>query len=131
MPVPNLFYTSGIAAPVALATNVETVVATVRGIALQQYARQVRLSGKAVVVSGTTTTAVVVRIRRASLTGTLVSDETGQTVITAAGDSNAYPVEAVDSPGDGTGFVYVLTVQDTGGGTGGTTVYATLDAVAF
>lgn len=129
MPNPLQSYTTGVVAPVALVTNTETVVATLSGINLPNGNGRIQLTGVAVVTSGTTTTAVVVRIRRGTLTGTLVSDGTGQTVVTAAGDSNAYPVTGNDSQDAGMGYSYVLTVQNTGGGTGGTTVYATLSAL--
>lgn len=131
MPGPTAFFTSGVAGAQAITTSTEVVVATVRGVANENGNRTVRLAGKAFVTSGTTTTAVVCRIRRATLAGTLLNDGTGQTVVTAAGDSNVYSVEAVDTIDPGTGYVWVLTVQDTGGGTGGTTVYATLDATVF
>lgn len=131
MPGPTAFFTSGVAAAQAITTSAEVVVATLAGVSNENGNRTVRLAGKAFVTSGSTTTAVVCRIRRATLTGTLLNNQTGQTVITLAGNSNIYPVEAVDSIDPGTGYVWVLTVQDTGGGTGGTTVYATLDATVF
>jgi hypothetical protein len=131
MPGTPQFFTSGIAAAQAITTTAEVVVATVSGIGSEQGSRTVRLSGKAFVKSGTTTTAVVCRVRKATLTGTVLNDQTGQSVITAAAGSNFYGVEAVDQIDAGTGYVYVLTVTDTGGGTGGTTVYATLDAFVF
>ena len=105
---------------------------TLNGVVTPYGANQtVRLLGKTLLTSGSTTTAVVLRVRRASLTGTLVGDQTGQTTITAAADTNVYEAAVTDTPGDVTGFTYVLTAQQTGGGTGGTTVYATLDAFVF
>lgn len=131
MPTSPAFFTSGLAAAAALATNVEKVVATLTGIDIEQYARTIRLQGSAFVTSGSTTTAVVVRIRQGTLTGALVGDQTGQSVITAAASSNLYEANAIDAGVTGTGITYVLTVQDTGGGTGGTTVYAILNATVF
>ena len=129
---PPLFFTSGIAGVVALSGSTEAVVATLGGVVTPYGATMnVALSGQVFVTTGTTTTAVICRIRRASLTGTLVGDQTGQPVVAAAGSANIYEANAVDNPGDVTGFTYVLTCTDTGGGTGGTTVYATLSAFVY
>lgn len=129
---PPLYFTSGTAAAQAITGSTEVVVATLNGVVTPYGANQtVVLRGQAYVTSGSTTTAVVCRIRRQSLTGTLVGDQTGQTAITAAGDNNIYEANASDTPGDVTGFTYVLTVQNTGGGTGGTTIYAVLDAFVY
>lgn len=129
---PPLYFTSGNAAVQAISGSTEVVVATLNGVVTPLGpTMSVRLQGRAFVTGGTTTTAVVCRIRRSSLTGTLCGDQTGQTTITAAGDSNIYSVFASDSPGEISGGVYVLTVQNTGGGTGGTTIYACLDAFVF
>lgn len=125
---PPLYFSSGNAAVQAISGSTEVVIATLNGVVTPLGSQTVRLRGMAFVTSGTTTTAVVLRIRRASLTGTLVGDQTGQTVVTAAGDSNIYEVAGTDNPGEISGGVYVLTVQNTGGGTGGTTVYANLEA---
>jgi len=122
-----LIFTSGVAGVVNLTGSTEAVVATCAGVVTRFSGQTLKLNGFAVVTTGTTTTAVVVRIRQLSLTGTQVSPTSSQTVITAAGDSNAYPCYATDSPGDVTGYAYVLTVQQTGGGTGGATVYAVLE----
>lgn len=124
-----LQFFSGNAAIVAISGSTEVVVATLSGVVTPYGPGTVNLSGAAFVTTGTTTTAVVCRIRRASLTGTLVGDQTGQPVVAAAGSANWYPVVAQDTPGDVTGYTYVLTVTDTGGGTGGTTVTAYLNAV--
>ena len=129
---PPLFFTSGNAAAQAITGSTEIVVATLNGVVTPMGPNQtVVLRGHAFVTSGSTTTAVICRIRRQSLTGPLVGDQTGQTVITLAADSNVYEVGGSDTPGEVTAYTYVLTVQNTGGGTGGTTVYATLDAWVY
>jgi hypothetical protein len=120
---------SPVAGVVALSTNVETVVATLSGLALPMDSNQVVLSGTTMVTSGSTTTAVVVRIRQNGLTGTVVGNQTGQSVVTAAADTNVYSIVAVDNPTSSAGAIYVLTVQDAGGGSGGTTVYSVLTAL--
>lgn len=129
---PPLYFTSGIAGVVALSGSTEAVIATLNGVVTPLGANQtVRLRGSTLLTSGSTTTAIVLRVRRASLTGTLVGDQTGQTTITAAADTNLYERDVSDTPGDVSAFTYVLTAQQTGGGTGGTTVYAQLDAYVF
>lgn len=126
---PPLAFFSGNAAAVPIVGSTEIVVATLNGVVTPLGAQTVQLRGGAFVTTGSTTTAVVVRIRRQSLTGTLVGDQTGQGVVTAAAQSNWYDVGGSDVPGEVTGFTYVLTVSNTGGGTGGTTVTAYLNAV--
>lgn len=128
---PPMFFTSGTAGVVALSGSTEAVIATLSGVVTPYGPQTVRLIGRTLLTSGSTTTAVVLRIRRASLTGTLVDNQTGQSVITAAASTNIYEVDGDDTPGDVTGFVYVLTAQQTGGGTGGTTVYSSLDAFVY
>jgi hypothetical protein len=126
---PPLYFTSGTAATQAISGATEVVVATLNGVVTPYGANQtVVLRGRAFITSPGSTTGVVLRIRRASLTGTLVSDQTGQTVITAAADSNIYEVGASDTPGDVTGFTYVLTVVCTAGSGAGSSIYASLDA---
>lgn len=114
---------------VALSGATEAVVATVSGVTTRYSGQSIYLFGNIMVTTGTTTTACVVQVRRASLTGTQVGDHTGQTIVAAAGSTNVYPVFAVDSGVDVSGAVYVCTVTDTGGGTGGTTVYGFLMAI--
>lgn len=123
-----LVFTSDLAAPVAMVGTTEVVVATLAGVVTPFAGQTIKLRGSAMITSGTTTTALTVRIRRASLTGTLIDDQTAQSIDSAAGGTNIYEVLGTDAPGDVTGFTYVLTAQSTGGGTGGTTVYAVLEA---
>lgn len=122
-----LFFTSGIATAVGITTTAETVMASCGGVVTRYAGQTFKLFGHAVITAGSTTTGITMRIRRLSLTGTLVSDATAQSVITAAGDTNDYPVSATDSPGEVTGYTYVLTAQQAVGGTGGTSVYAVLE----
>ena len=125
---PPLFFTSGTAGVQAISGSAETVVCTLSGVVTPLGKQTVVLRGQVLDTTGSTTTAVVCQIRRASLTGTLVSDATGQAIAAAAGSTNMYEVNCSDTPGEITGGVYVLTVTHTGGGSGGTTVYAVLDA---
>lgn len=131
MTQPSLFFASGNAGVVAMVSTTEVVVATLAGVVTPLGPQTIQLHGAAFIKSGSTTTALTLRIRRASLTGTLVGDQTPQDIYTAAADSNWYPVNGSDTPGEVTGAVYVLTAQSTGGGTGGTTVTAFLNAVVY
>lgn len=131
MPANALLFSSGQAAVTAISGTTEAVVATCSGVTTRNAGQTVRLKGWVFLTTGTTTTAVIAQIRRTSLTGTQVGDHTGATILGSAGSTNIYLVEAFDTPGDVASMSYVLTVTNTGGGTGGTTVYAVLDADVF
>lgn len=123
-----LNFSSGVAGVVTLVTTAETVVATLGGCVTRWPGQTFKITGNCVLTSGTSTTTVTMRIRRKSLTGTLVSDATPQNVTAAAGSSDAYGVYAEDAPGDVTGFTYVLTAQQASADGNGATVYANLTA---
>lgn len=123
-----LFFTSGLTLATSISGATETVVATLSGPTTRYAGQTVTLKGFALVTTGTTTTAVICQIRRASVTGTQVGDHTGQAIVAAAGTSNMYMAVATDTPGDVDAFTYVLTITNTGGGTGGSCVYGLLEA---
>lgn len=85
----------------------------------------VRIRGLLVVTTGTTVTALVVRIRQGSLTGAVVT-----TFTIAAGASVvgvAVPFDAIDSSAAAlplTGLEYFVTVSQTGAGTNGSVTFA-------
>ena len=128
MPAAPLIYTSGVAGTTAISGATEVVVATCAGIATRYAGQTIKLQGRALLTTPGSTTAVILQCRKFSLTGTQVGDHTGQTVITAAADTNIYEVNASDTPGDVTGYSYVLTVTCTGGSGAGSCVYAELTA---
>jgi len=110
---PRVIDTTAVAASPALAA--ETVIATLNipnfgGIAVTQ---RIYLAGWAAFVVGTSGTAVRLRIRQTSVSGTIVADTDALTGGVAAGNKLAQDVSGSDAtPGVGT---YVLTLQVTAG----------------
>lgn len=123
-----LFYTSGIVLATAISGATEVVVATVSSVTTRWSGQTVTLLGFALVTTPGSTTAVTTRIRKTSLTGTVVSDATAQAITAAAGSSNTYLTAATDGPGDVEAFTYVLTVTCTAGSGAGSAVWAYLEA---
>lgn len=127
MPGFPLTYTSGLVLATSISGATETVVATLAGPTTKYPGQTLILSGRCLLTTGSTTTAVICQIRRASVTGTQIGDHTGQTIIGSAGGTNMYACEATDTGVDGSDLVYVLTITNTGGGTGGSAVYGILN----
>lgn len=122
MAAPPLFFRSYNASPVAVTGSTEIVVATVSTVTMRYPGQTVTLFGWCLDTTGSTTTAVILQWRRASLTGTQVGDHTGQTIAAAAGSTELFTRIAQDTPAEIDNSTYVLTLTHTGGGTGGTTV---------
>src|SRR4051812_11200437 len=101
-----LVFTSGVAGVVAVPGTTETVIATLSGVVTKYSGQTIKLTGTAVFTQGADSDGVIFRIRRASLTGTLVSDAGTQAITGGPGATFTYGVFAEDAPGDVTGFVY-------------------------
>lgn len=112
-PFPVVLSTVTVVASPALAA--ETVIATLANVSTDTPSRKVDLSGWAAFTVGATGTAIRLRVRQTSLTGTLVADTGALTGGIAAAGLVAQDVEGQDIPGDVAAFVYVLTLQVTGG----------------
>jgi hypothetical protein len=111
---------SGTLVDTPLVTTAETVVATVTGVSTGQAGQFVDLTGDFNITLGTNTTAVTVRVRRDSLTGTLVGEATPEAISTAAGSAERHHVFFQDAnAGEFLGRTYVLTVQQTGASANG------------
>lgn len=113
MTSPPLFYqTFDIQASPADAT--ETVIATLTGVCSQQASNIFKLAGSTNVTPEASGADVILRIRRNTLTGTLVAGPVG---VPGEIDPNTGGVLAEitgqDSPGDSAGAVYVLTATIT------------------
>lgn len=107
-------FSSGVTADTNLVTTAETVVATVTGVSTSQAGQSVDIEGWANITLGTATTAVTLRVRRDSLTGTLVGEANPEQDFTAAGSSERHDVFFQDAnAGEFMGRTYVLTVQQT------------------
>lgn len=107
---------------------VETVIASLPNVSTQA-GNPVDLDGTADLTGGTSTTAVVLRIRRGvDATGALVGSAV--TCNIAAGVRDTRSIQATDTPpGDLAGATYVLTAQQTGGTGAGTLNSAYLGAI--
>jgi|SRR5688572_2866812 len=114
---------------VTLTTTTETVVATLSGVSTSGAGRKIQLKGHAKITTGANTTALNLRIRRDSLTGTVVDESNPVQVEAAAGSTEDHEIPAEDVPtGEIFNATYVLTAQQTGASADGTAVYAYLEA---
>jgi hypothetical protein len=99
------------------ANNTETVVATLAGVTCEYDGSTVRLRAWLKATTGTGTTGGIIRIRRDSLTGTVVSEATSETGPFVASKTFDVSVSADDGSRTLAGATYVLThigVGDTG-----------------
>lgn len=116
-------------ADVSLVTTAETVVATLTGVSTNQPGQTVALRGNYQITLGTGTTAVTTRIRRDSVTGTLVGEANAEQDSTAAGSTEGHSIEVEEvNPGEFSGRTYVLTVQQTAATGNGTVLQSALAA---
>jgi hypothetical protein len=111
-----------------LVTTAETVIATLAGVSTNQPGQTVALRGKANITLGTNTTAIVTRVRRDSLTGTVVGEVQTEQISSAAGSTEDHEIYHEESaPGEFSGRTYVLTVSQTGASANGTVNNASLE----
>jgi hypothetical protein len=90
----------------------ETVVATLTGVELKYSDQVIKLSGAINFTVGTSGNAATLRIRRDTLTGTLVGTAQTLPVTTVvATDTVIGAVNVSDQPGNVAGQVYVMTLQ--------------------
>lgn len=122
-------YSTEEATDTTLVTTTEAVICTLPGVSTDRPGQTVRLTGMAKITNGTGTTALNLRIRRDSLTGTEVSESNVVQIETAAASTEDHGINADDPiSGEVAGQVYVLTAQQTGASANGTSVYAYLRA---
>lgn len=112
-----------------LTTTAETVVATLAGITTSLVGQRVKLRGWVQLTLGAATTTVTMRVRRTSVTGTLVGEANAVAIPSAAGTTGEFEVCVEDSPGDLAGGTYVLTAEQTGATGDGTALQASLEAI--
>lgn len=113
----------------ALVTTAEAVIATLAGISTNGPGRTVRLKGQAKITTGTNTTAVNLRIRRDSLTGTEIAESNIVQNESAAGNTEDHDISAEDPlAGEVFNATYVLTAQQTAASANGAAIYAYLEA---
>lgn len=110
-----------------IVTTAETVLATLTGVSTNQPGQTVGLSADYGITLGASTTAVTTRIRRDSLTGTLVGEATPEQISSAAGSTERHRVFFEESnPGEFIGRTYVLTVVQTAASANGNVTDASL-----
>lgn len=112
-----------------LVTTAETVVATLSGVATNQPGATIFLHGQATVTTAASTTALTLRVREDSLTGTIVDEATPDTLEAAAGSTETHDI-AVDfvAAGEYGSKTFVLTVQATAAAANGSCLQASLKA---
>lgn len=105
-----------------------TVASTVVGGVAGPSSR-VLLIGFVALTVGTSGTAVRIRLRNGSITGTVVGDTGAMTAVAA--NLVSFAVLGVDSPGDVSSLAYVMTAQVTAGAAVSTVSSVQLVAVVF
>ena len=126
---PIIIQTKTIVASPALAA--ETTIAQITLPSTADAGANVDLSGWAAFTVGTSGTAVRLRIRNGSLTGTVVGDSGALTGGVAAAALLAQDVEGFDNPGEVAGLLYVLTLQVTAGAAASTVSAVKLRALVY
>ena len=112
---------------VAIVNAVETAVLTLNGVSTAQGGGQVIVEAECQLLTGATTTAVVVNIRRGTtIAGALVGTITLSNL--AAAQTVLCPIQAVDNAGEVAGQSYTLTLTQTGGSANGTASNASIQA---
>lgn len=109
---PHFASVQTVAAPES-GNNTETVVGTLVGVIPETASQLVKILAAGQVTLGASSLSGTFRIRRASLTGTLVSPANGVVVFGTAAAIVNFICTGEDTPGEGN-FTYVLTYQGTG-----------------
>lgn len=122
-------YSSEVSADVTLVTTAETEIARLSGVSTSRPGDPINLSASASILNGTNTTGLTFRIRRDSITGTVVNNADTIQIETAAASTEDHTIQCDDSfAGEVAGQVYLLTVQQAGATANGTAVNAYLRA---
>ena len=100
--------------------NTETVVNTTPVIYSEFPNPTVILTGFVAYTPPAAITSLTIRVRRDSLTGTIVGEAEVDAADVVASKLSMYPVDFVDTPAGMLAGVYVLTVQGAGEGAAGT-----------
>lgn len=112
-------YENQLSGTVPVVTTTETVALVTPPVSTTFGSDAIEIEGMVNLLAGTGTTAAVLRIRRGNgITGTVVRAADTDTI--AAGSSESFLVQGVDTPGDVAGQVYSITVQQTAASANGT-----------
>lgn len=127
--MPVRTYTSETSANTAVVTTAETVVATLSGLSTYKPGEPILLRGECQFTTGANTTGLTFRIRRDSLTGTVVNEANIEQVEAAAGSTESHDIQCDDQfSGEVANQAYVLTVEATAASANGSALYAYLSA---
>jgi hypothetical protein len=102
----------------------ETVVVTSAGMSTPQPNLNIMVIAYCLLTFGTLATSCIWRIRRATLTGTIVGNPVAEAVTAAT--TQGFSVQVLDVPGDVASQVYVLTATTVGAGTACTSNYSSI-----
>lgn len=129
--MPGMTVSTEVTANTTLTTTSETVIATLTGVSTSGPGRTVRFQGFAKVTTGGSTTGLTLRIRRDSVSGTIVDEDNVTQISTAAGSTEDHSISADDVlTGEIFNATYVLTAQQAAAAANGTALYAYLKADA-
>ena len=118
-------YSNQNASDVTLVTTTETIIATVSGVSTYKPGEKLLIAASATITNGTNTTALTFRVRRDSITGTVVNNADPVQIETAAGSTEDHELVCEDNlSGEIANATYVLTVQQTGASANGTSLNA-------
>lgn len=108
-------YSSEVSTDTPLVTTAETVIATVAGVSTYKPGEVLNIAASASITTGAATTALTFRVRRDSVTGTVVNEADPITIAAAAGSTEDHTVQCQDQlAGEIANGTYVLTVEQTG-----------------
>lgn len=111
------------------AANTETVVATLPNVCSELPNATVTFAGSLMYTSPAAITSLTVRVRRDSLTGTIVGEAMVNATDIVASKGGPMPFAFIDQPGGTFMGSYVLTVQGAGEGGPGTCTQSTIVAI--
>lgn len=121
-------YRTNVATNVLPGSAAETVIATLV-VSDNGPDAAVELEGWVKLTTGASTTTLVPRIRRDSVSGALVGDQTAMVIIGAVGETHEYGIKVVDTPGEVASQTYVLTLVQTACTVAGTVRQVLLRAI--
>jgi hypothetical protein len=127
MLAPSVIQSVQNAGATTLPTTSETVAATSPQVTTDNATRTVSIEANLNITTGAGVTALVLRVRKGSLTGALMGN--AQTVTVSAAASYNLSICADDVPGDESEQTYVVTVQQTGASGNGSVNQANLYAM--
>lgn len=118
-------YSSEVSADTTLVTTSETVIATVSGVNTYRPGETLRIVASATITIGTSGTGLTFRVRRDSITGTVVNQADTVQIETAAGSTEDHAITCEDNiAGEIANATYVLTVQQVAATANGTALNA-------